>query len=331
MEQAVPTTPEYKAPLIVRDGVVSRPERLTEGKGSRAGSATEFGFEDARSRLSAHVEIELKKRTESFGLLDNGRNPDKLVKTNLPSLLQELTETLATSTKLLQDDASQANARRVSLELLEKVSRLVQRTDFLDSHGGANEIRSKIFLVFDRLGKALARNTPDAVIADAAQRVRQIAESGLEYSAARGRHSTIAPEPQATPPALALQPLSKKEVQTRRDQVLQMVATKKPAPGIPLYEGRRAVPAVAFFQANYAPFVISDVIFTTDLKTIDPALLTALRNECRNGVPMPLGTKSDRTSAISAGRFVDDEASLRKSLVAVAQREARQGKTKQKS
>lgn len=122
--------------------------------------------------------------------------------------------------------------------------------------------------------------------------------------------------------------LSQEEVQTLRNQVLQMVENKKPLDGIPLYQGKRSGhgDALSFFTTYYKLYITTgqEVIFAPELKAVDERLLLSLRNECRNGIPMPLGDRSKRTDAINSGRFVDDPQSQIKSIVACAMRRRRQ-------
>ena len=115
--------------------------------------------------------------------------------------------------------------------------------------------------------------------------------------------------------------LSKEEGQARRDEVREMVALKRPAEGIPLYEGKKIHgEAVPFFRAHYNSYIIQgqEVIFAPDLRVIDEKLLLALRNECRNGIPMPIGDRWKKTEAVHSGRFIDESSSIRKALVAMA-------------
>lgn len=103
--------------------------------------------------------------------------------------------------------------------------------------------------------------------------------------------------------------LSPSEVQALRDQVREMALSGKPMEGIPLYRGLRGgdKDAVSFFKEHYAPYVIpgQEVIFASDLSDFDQKLMTAFRNQCRDGIAMPLGTQSDKVSAIIEGRFFD--------------------------
>jgi hypothetical protein len=129
-----------------------------------------------------------------------------------------------------------------------------------------------------------------------------------------------------TKPALKL---SSTQVQIFRDKVLGMVAQGKPLDGIPLYQGKRVHGEVlGFFKKHYADYIIpgQEVIFAPDLKAIDEKLLVALRNECRDGVSVPIGTRADRTDAINEGRFIDSESSLVRSRMALALREFRQNR-----
>ncbi len=124
--------------------------------------------------------------------------------------------------------------------------------------------------------------------------------------------------------------LSANELQVLRDQVLQMVFNKKPLDDINLYQGKRVggEDAVRFFKTHYAPFIIPgcEVIFAPDLKAIDEKLLIALRNECRHGVLVPIGTRSQKTDALIQGRFTDEKFSARKAHLAIAYRELRNAK-----
>jgi hypothetical protein len=109
--------------------------------------------------------------------------------------------------------------------------------------------------------------------------------------------------------------LSAEEVQARRDEVREMAFKGKPKDGIPLYKGLRGGDrdAVSFFKEHYAPYIVpgQEVIFASDLSDIDSKLIDALRNQCRNGVVMPLGTKSDKTTAIINGLFFDGSMAAR--------------------
>jgi hypothetical protein len=101
--------------------------------------------------------------------------------------------------------------------------------------------------------------------------------------------------------------LSKEEAQLRRDEVHEMIQKKRPKEGIPSYEGFRSDgdPA-SFFKKHYKRYIIpgQELIFSSDLGKIDPKLLSALRNNCISD-KMPLGTISDKTSAIIERRFFD--------------------------
>ncbi|MBP9779877.1 hypothetical protein KBD33_04640 [Candidatus Gracilibacteria bacterium] len=105
--------------------------------------------------------------------------------------------------------------------------------------------------------------------------------------------------------------LSKEEVQARRDEVRVMVDNKKPKDEIPFYQGKRSEHGTAqdFFRKYYSPYIESgqEVLFAPELKTIDEKLLIALRNECRNGIPMPLGDRSKKTEALFERRFLDKD------------------------
>lgn len=124
--------------------------------------------------------------------------------------------------------------------------------------------------------------------------------------------------------------LSKLESQARRDQVLEMVLKKKPIESVPAYAGKIAHGgSVEFFKKHYAPYIAPgcEVIFASDLKAIDEKLLIALRNECRDGLQVPIGNRSDRTDALIEGRFIDDELSSQKAHLAMAVRELRHANT----
>jgi hypothetical protein len=109
-----------------------------------------------------------------------------------------------------------------------------------------------------------------------------------------------------TKPVLKLSPA---EIQVLRNQVREMALSGKPMEGIPLYRGLRRgdKDAVSFFKEHYASYVVpgQEVIFASDLSNFDQKLMTAFRNQCRDGVAMPLGTQSDKVSAIIEGRFFD--------------------------
>jgi archaellum biogenesis ATPase FlaH len=98
-------------------------------------------------------------------------------------------------------------------------------------------------------------------------------------------------------------------VQTLRDEVRDMTFNQSPIDGIPLYRGLRGgdADAVTFFKMHYSKYTKPGqmVIFTSDLADIDPKLMTALRNQCREGMSMPLGSISDRTTAIIDRKFFD--------------------------
>jgi hypothetical protein len=115
--------------------------------------------------------------------------------------------------------------------------------------------------------------------------------------------------------------LTSQEVQELRNQVLRMLAAKKPLDGIPSYQGKRSVHGdpLSFFMKHYEMYVKAgqEVIFAPELKVIDEKLLIALRNHTK---VMPLGDRSQRTEAISIGRFKDDSNSLAKASVAMARR-----------
>ena len=100
--------------------------------------------------------------------------------------------------------------------------------------------------------------------------------------------------------------LSSELVQSLRNEVRNMVKAESPI-DIPLYEGKRTHgDAVAFFKKNYFKYIQKnhEVIFSVDLGGIDSKLLMAIRNECRNG-DMPLGSISDRATALLNKRFTD--------------------------
>lgn len=122
--------------------------------------------------------------------------------------------------------------------------------------------------------------------------------------------------------------LTSQEVQELRNQVLRMVAAKKPLGDIPSYQGKLSEHGdpLSFFMKHYGLYVKADqeVIFAPDLKAIDEKLLVALRNECRNGVSMPLGDRTAKTEAIFSGRFIDgDTGSLKRAKVAMSSRAIR--------
>ncbi len=102
--------------------------------------------------------------------------------------------------------------------------------------------------------------------------------------------------------------LTKEEVQARRDEVREMVTQEKPLERIPMYEGKdRDGKAIEFFKENYYQYIHIgyETIFANDLIKIDDRLLRAIRNECRNGTPYPIGTASDLSKALVNGRFTD--------------------------
>jgi hypothetical protein len=119
--------------------------------------------------------------------------------------------------------------------------------------------------------------------------------------------------------------LTSQEVQDLRNQVLQMVAAKRPLEEIPSYQGKRSAHGdpLLFFMKHYGMYVKAgqEVIFAPELKSIDETLLIALRNHTNT---MPLGDRSKRTEAISSGRFKDDSNALAKASVAMARRLERQ-------
>ena len=121
--------------------------------------------------------------------------------------------------------------------------------------------------------------------------------------------------------------LTQEEVQKRRDEVREMVQQGKPKEGIELYPGKIHAPdAVAFFKTNYKNYIVprQEVIFASELMSIDAPLIRALRNECRNpSTPMPIGTVEDRTIARNAGRFFDGHASVVSTKSAMARKAKR--------
>jgi len=131
-----------------------------------------------------------------------------------------------------------------------------------------------------------------------------------------------------TPTSKLEMALSQEEVQSRRDQVREMVAKEAPIEQIPLYMGKRAHgEAVTFFKTHYAPYIArgQEVIFAPELMKIDHSLLLALRNECRTSACLiPIGTVSDRTDALMQGRFVDGKHSLRAARAAASVRAFRE-------
>ncbi len=118
----------------------------------------------------------------------------------------------------------------------------------------------------------------------------------------------------------SIRTLSKEEVQSLRYKVIEMVESKNPLSEIPHYMGKKIHgEAIPFFQTHYSPFIShnQEVIFTPDLKAIDERLLNALRNECRDGIQMPIGNRSDRAKALNGGRFMDYEYSAMRSYIAI--------------
>lgn len=103
-------------------------------------------------------------------------------------------------------------------------------------------------------------------------------------------------------------PLSKYELQSLRDEVRKMISSEFPLNGIPRYEGKNTHgTAIEFFKKYYRKYISREheVIFAADLAKIDDRLLRAIRNEARNGTPMPIGTVSDLLNALETGRFID--------------------------
>jgi gas vesicle protein len=116
------------------------------------------------------------------------------------------------------------------------------------------------------------------------------------------------------------------QCQKLRDEVLKMVENKRPLEVIPKYAGKHIHgAALEFFKNKYVNYIKKDyeVIFSSDLKLIDEKLLVALRNECRDGTQMPLGTREQRTNAIRLGIFSDGKSSHQKASVAIAMRGVR--------
>jgi hypothetical protein len=123
---------------------------------------------------------------------------------------------------------------------------------------------------------------------------------------------------------VAVKNLAKSQVQALRDEVREMVFRGKPSKGIPVYRGLRGgdLDAMAFFLSHYKRYISrgQEVIFQSDLSSIDPKLMSALRNQCRGGIEMPLGTKSAKVDAVIAGRFAHESVSKESIYRAVKRR-----------
>jgi hypothetical protein len=121
-------------------------------------------------------------------------------------------------------------------------------------------------------------------------------------------------------------PVLDRPLQDLREEVLKMVKLKKPTEGIPLYRSKpKDGSAVEFFLKYYGKYnkEKSVVIFAPDMKRIDERLLIALRNECRDGIALPIGDRSDRIDALARGDFADDADSVEQASRAIAFRVAK--------
>lgn len=123
-----------------------------------------------------------------------------------------------------------------------------------------------------------------------------------------------------------IESLTKYELQSRRDEVRKMISSEYPLNGIPRYEGKNiSGTAIEFFKKYYEKYIAhsNEVIFAADLAKIDDRLLRAIRNEARNGIPMPIGTISDLLNALETGRFIDGKDTQRRVYNARMQEKAR--------
>ncbi len=98
-------------------------------------------------------------------------------------------------------------------------------------------------------------------------------------------------------------------IQTLRDEVRAMVTARRPADGIPLYQGRRGGDGLAtlFLRKHYQRYLQGDgrdTLFMHDLRKIDGKLARAINTES-SVLGMALGTKSAMIDAMAAGVFTE--------------------------
>ena len=138
-----------------------------------------------RSGLNKTVISGLVLRRQAFHL-DEPELLDKLDNPTFP-LNTPLQALLAASAQSLKSDASQANAEKVILEMLEKVSLLLeQNVVVLAYNTELSSTRQLVFRVYHRLAKILGRNTVEAVRADT-KAMLAAASGRLSYTIPRGR------------------------------------------------------------------------------------------------------------------------------------------------
>jgi hypothetical protein len=107
---------------------------------------------------------------------------------------------------------------------------------------------------------------------------------------------------------VTVESLSSEELQSRRDEVRSMMANEQPSKNIPIYQWSRIHgAAISFLRENYWKYIIkgNEVLFARDLASIDDRLLRAIRNETRGELLSPIGTESNLSQALVAGRFSD--------------------------
>jgi hypothetical protein len=176
-------------------------------------------------------------------------------------------------------------------------------------------------MLVDQILQGIFHNTKIARRSVSTMQKLESIVNGLHFSQKSFIHSDIVDVQSREPIVLTL---TSQEVQRRRDEVRAMERAGKPKNGIPLYPGKKAAPdAVVFFKEHYADYIVpgQEVIFASELMAIDPPLIRALRNECRNpSTPMPIGTVEDRTLARNAGRFFDGHAAAVSTKSAMARK-----------
>lgn len=91
-------------------------------------------------------------------------------------LTEQLQAELESSMWLLKADPSPANAERVSLLVLERISALVWQTVDVPVTPTSSGVRQMVFTIYDRLATLLGRNSPEAVKADTSVRLQSLGE-----------------------------------------------------------------------------------------------------------------------------------------------------------
>lgn len=111
-----------------------------------------------------------------------------------PTLEQWLEEFHEQLWQQLHSGLSWSDAEDVLLDTLARsIHLLEQHVSIPQSNTPWETVRSRLIDSYIWLATLLGRNTPDAVIADAIQQIREIS-SQLEYPTSRGRHAKITPE-----------------------------------------------------------------------------------------------------------------------------------------